>query len=159
GALMWRGVARFWLGRDGWRQDLDDAVAMARNSDPATYALAVYGKHGFATTHLVLLADDTAIRELEETLQIAQRSGADPALGLARYVPGLALAQRDADLQRGLDLLAQVRDMCVHRRFYRSELPGLEAVDARQRFLQGDVDGAIPVLRKVVNDNFADGQL
>ena len=24
-ALAWRGVARFWLGRDGWRQDLDDA--------------------------------------------------------------------------------------------------------------------------------------
>jgi hypothetical protein len=26
-ALVWRGVARYWLGRDGWRQDLDDAVA------------------------------------------------------------------------------------------------------------------------------------
>ena len=25
-ALVWRGVARFWLGRDGWRQDLDDAI-------------------------------------------------------------------------------------------------------------------------------------
>ena len=35
-ALAWRGVARWWLGRPGWRQDLDDAVAMARNSDPAT---------------------------------------------------------------------------------------------------------------------------
>ena len=35
-ALAFRGVARSWLGRPGWRDDLDDAVAMARNSDPAT---------------------------------------------------------------------------------------------------------------------------
>ena len=37
-ALTWRGVARWWLGRPGWRQDLDEAVAMARNSDPTTLA-------------------------------------------------------------------------------------------------------------------------
>ena len=35
-ALQWRSNARWWLGRPGWRQDLHDAVAMARNSDPAT---------------------------------------------------------------------------------------------------------------------------
>lgn len=38
-ALAFRGVARWWLGRPGWRQDLYDAFAMARNSDPATVAL------------------------------------------------------------------------------------------------------------------------
>ena len=37
-ALACRGTARWWLGRPGWRQDLHDAVAMARNSDPATLA-------------------------------------------------------------------------------------------------------------------------
>ena len=40
-ALAWRGIARWWLGRPGWRQDLDDAVAMARSSDPVTFAAAV----------------------------------------------------------------------------------------------------------------------
>jgi adenylate cyclase len=101
------------------------------------------------------------VRELDETLQIAERSGDDTALGLARYVLGLALAQReaDADRQRGLELLAQVHDMCLHGRFYRSELPGLEAVDALERLRQGDLDRAIPVIRNVVNDSFEDGQL
>ena len=33
-ALAFRGVARWWLGRPGWRQDLDDAVAMARTQRP-----------------------------------------------------------------------------------------------------------------------------
>jgi hypothetical protein len=160
-ALMWRGVARFWLGRDGWREDLDDAVAMAQNSDPATHALVVYGKHGWATTLGVLLADDTAVRELDEALQIAERSGDDTALGLARYLLGIALMQRDgaADHQRGLELLAQVRDMCLHGRFYRSELPGLEGADALEMARRGDRDGAIPVLRKVLNDWFETGQL
>jgi hypothetical protein len=161
GALMWRGIARFWLGRDGWREDLDDAVAMGRSSDPATHALAVYGKHGWATSLGVLLVDDTAVHELDDTLQIAERSGDDTALGLARYVLGIALAQLDADAnrQRGLELLAQVHDMCLHGRFYRSELPGLEAADALERFRQGDLNGAIPVIRKAFNDLVETGQL
>jgi class 3 adenylate cyclase len=161
GALMWRGIARFWLGRDGWREDLDDAVAMARKSDPATRALVVYGKYGWATTLRVLLADDTAVRELDDTLQIAERSGDDTALGLARYLLGIALMQRDgaADHQRGLELMAQVRDMCLHGRFYRSELPGLEAADALERARRGDRDGAIPVIRKVLTGFVEAGQL
>ena len=40
-AMALRGIARWWLGRPGWRQDLNDAVAMARNSDPATFALVI----------------------------------------------------------------------------------------------------------------------
>jgi hypothetical protein len=160
-ALVWRGVARFWMGRDGWRQDLDDATAMALDSDLATHTLVVFWKHGWTITNGVLLAGDTAVRELDDALQVAERSGDDTALGLAKYVLGLALTRReaDADRQRGLELLAQVHDMCLHGRFYRSELPGLEAADALERLRQGDPDGAIPVIRKVLNGFFETGQL
>ena len=74
-ALVWRGTARFWLGRDGWRQDLDDATAMARNTDPLTHALVVFWKYGWTITNGVLVADDTAVRELDEALQIAEEIG------------------------------------------------------------------------------------
>ncbi len=37
-AVAWRGAAQWWLGRPGWRQDLNEAIAMARNSDPTTLA-------------------------------------------------------------------------------------------------------------------------
>ena len=47
-ALAWRGIARWWLGRPGWRQDLHDAVAMARNSDPTTLAVVVAWTYGLA---------------------------------------------------------------------------------------------------------------
>ena len=160
-ALVWRGVARFWLGRDGWRQDLDDAVVMARKSDLATHSLVVFWKYGWTITNGVLLPDDTAVREIDDALQVAERSGDDTALGLARYILGIALTQRDgeADHQRGLQLLAQVHDMCLHHRFYRSELQGLEVSDAVERARRGDRDGAIPVIRRVVSDFFEAGQL
>ena len=160
-ALVWRGTARFWLGRDGWREDLDDATAMARSTDPLTHALVVFWKHGWTITNGVLVADDTAVRELDEALQTAEELGDDSALGLVRYILGIALVSRDgaADHQRGLELLEQVRDMCLNGQFYQSELRGLEFHAARERFLRGDSDGAIPVMRKVLSDFFEAGQL
>jgi class 3 adenylate cyclase len=45
-AVACRGFARSWLGRPGWRQDLHDAVAMARNRDPTTVAFVVAWTYG-----------------------------------------------------------------------------------------------------------------
>ena len=119
-ALVWRGTARFWLGRNGWRQDLDDATAMARSTDPLTHAMVVFWKHGWTITNWVLVADETVVHELEDALQIAEGLGDDSALGMVRYILGIALGLRDdvADHQRGLELLEQVRDMCFQGRFY-----------------------------------------
>ncbi len=71
-ALAWRGTARWWLGRPGWRQDLHDAVAMARNSDPATLAVVVAWTYDFAIDYGVLRADDAAVRVIEEAVQAAE---------------------------------------------------------------------------------------
>ncbi len=94
-------------------------------------------------------------------LRIAEEVGDDNALGLVKYILGFALVLRDgaADHQRGLDLLAQVRDMCLHGRFYRSELRAFEFHAARERARRGDRDGAIPVIRNVLDDFFENGQL
>ena len=91
-ALVWRGTARFWLGRDGWRQDLDDATAMARSTDPLTHAMVVFWKHGWTITNWVLVADDTVVRELDDALQTAEGLSDDSALGLVRYILGITLA-------------------------------------------------------------------
>ena len=76
----------------------------------------------------VLLADDSAVRELDQALQVAEESSDDYVLGLVKYTLGFALVLRDADAdrQRGLELLAEVHDMCLHQRFYRSELPAFD---------------------------------
>jgi hypothetical protein len=134
---------------------------MARNIDPLTHALVIFWKYGWAIMNGVLVGDDTAIGELDGALRIAEKLGDDSALGLVKYILGIALVFRDgvADRQRGLKLLAQVREMCLHGRFYRSELPAFELHAARERALLGDSDGAIPVMRRVLNDLFDEGQL
>jgi hypothetical protein len=109
--LAIRGIARWWLGRPGWRQDLNDAVAMARHSGPATFAVIVAWTYG-AIQFGVLRADDAAVRAIEEAVRTAASSNW-VALGLAEYALGVALLYRDAaaDRHRGLELVMQFRDL------------------------------------------------
>ena len=93
-ALAHRGFARFNLGLAGWRQDLDNAVAMARGTDPTTYAAIVNAKYGPAIPCGVLLPNDGALREMAQALHVAARSGEDVALGSARMALGIALVHR-----------------------------------------------------------------
>ena len=160
-ALGFRGAARYWLGLRGWHQDLDDAFAMARRSDPVTHALLVASMNGLAIENGVLRADDFPIREIEETLQIAERSSGDTALGSVKLFLGIMLTRRDAqaDRQRGLDLLMQVRDMWVRERTRLYLVSSADVAIARERARRGDRDGAIPVMRSAAEDLFQAWQL
>jgi hypothetical protein len=159
-ALVYRGFARFNLGLRGWREDFDDGVAVARGTDPMAHAAIVNAKYGPAIPCGVLLPDDAALREIEEALRIAERSAEDVALGSARMALGVALVHRDStDRERGLKLLEQVGDMCLHERFVASEAPWVEVYIARERARRGDRDGAVPMMRNAVNELFDRGQL
>jgi class 3 adenylate cyclase len=159
-ALASRGVARWWLGRRGWREDLDDAVAMARNSDLVTHVAVVTYKYGWTIAYRVLRPDDSAVCAIEEALQIAEGSSDDYALGVVKFSLGVALVYRDApaDHRRGLELLIQVRDMWLRKG---SLLIGplLDIYIARERARSGDRDGAIPVMRNVVDNLHRTGRL
>jgi hypothetical protein len=154
-ALAWRGLARWWLGRPGWRKDLDQAVAMARSTDPMTHALVITYKYSPAIPLGVLLADDTALRDIEEAVQIAERIGDDVALASARLALGLALSHRDSpNRERGLELLAQVREMALNDRFSLTEIPIVDVYTAQERAKHGDRDGAVRLVGAVLNDLF-----
>jgi class 3 adenylate cyclase len=160
-ALTWRGVARYWLGRPGWRQDLHDAVAMARNSDPTTLVAVVTWTYGWAIHYGVLRADDTAVRVIEEAVQTAERASNDVALSVAEYGLGGALLIRDAaaDRHRGLELMVQARDIWLRKQLALQMLPMVELWAARERARRGDRDAAIPVMRKAVDDLHQAGRL
>ena len=117
-ALAWRGNARWWLGRPGWRQDLHDAVAMARRSNPETLSGAVAWTYGHAMQYGVLRADDSVVRASEDAVQTAQRASNDRAVGLAGYTLAVGLLNRDAaaDRHRGLELMMQTRDIWLRKR-------------------------------------------
>ena len=94
-ALVWRGIARCCRGRPGWREDFDDAVAMARRTDPATYSAVVQWKHRFAIPNGVLRVEDRAVRELEEAVHIAQELRADTSLNSVKRALGVVLTYRN----------------------------------------------------------------
>ncbi len=150
-ALAWRSTARCWLGRPGWRQDLHAAVAMARDSDPATLAGVVIWTYGGAIHFGVLRADDAAVRVSEEAVQAAESSH-DVALGLAEYTLSIVLLSRDAaaDRDRGLDLMVQFRDFVRERAPFL--VPVAELWVTLERARRGDRDAAIAVMRQAVDE-------
>jgi hypothetical protein len=157
-AVAFRGVARWWLGRPGWRQDLHDAVAMARNSDPATLGLVLTWTYA-AIPYGVLRADDSALRTIEEAVQTAHRASSDIAVIYADYSLAVALLYRDAadDRHRGLEMMVQAREW--QRGRMPSLIPVTEVLAAPERTRRGDRDAVIPAMRNAVDKLDQEGRL
>jgi len=125
---------------------------MARATDPLTHVLVVAYKYVPLIPGGVLLADETALREIDEALQIAEKISDDDTLGNAQIAMGLALVHRpNPDRDRGLDLLARVREMGLKQRYSSLELPLADVYAAREEARHGDLDRALPPLRAAVD--------
>jgi class 3 adenylate cyclase len=157
-ALAWRSVALWWLGRPGWRQHLIDALATAQASDPTTLAMVVGWTRGLPISYGVCHADDAAVRAIEDAVRSAEKSS-NAAVSIVTYALAAALVDQDAeaDRDRGLELLTQVRDMWL-----REPIPFLvpvgDSMIARERAKRGDLDSAIPVLREAANGLYEAGR-
>jgi class 3 adenylate cyclase len=159
-ALLTLAAAQYWLGRPGWRGDLHRAIAMARSADPMSYAAVVTYVYLPGITHGVLAADDRAVREIEDALRIADRSGDDLALALARVTLGIVLVHRNtaAERDRGQQLLAEVSDVFPRQGYLQCDVPLVNVYLARERARRGDRDEAIPLMRAAFDHLFPGGQ-
>ena len=160
-AFATRAIARYCLGRPGWRDDLRHGLAMARSADPMSYAMFVSYVYVTGIPFGVLRPDDSAVREIEDALRIAERSGDDLALTLARVTLGMALVHRQqaAECDRGQKLLAEVSEVFLHRGQHLCDLPIVNVYLARERAQRGDRDDAIPLMRAATDHLFREGQL
>ncbi|MGY4653271.1 adenylate cyclase [Mycobacterium sp. URHB0021] len=162
-AYATRSLARWCLARPGWRNDIERAVELARNSDPWTRATVMFFTFGTSIACGVQTVDDVAHREIDDALRMAEASGDDLGVSFTKYTKGLLLAHGDsADRNRGLELLTEVRELTVEGRFYLSELPVLELYAAREQARHGHVDDAIGGMRTALDllfgrDQFAWG--
>jgi class 3 adenylate cyclase len=156
-----RGVARWCLGRTGWRDDLRHGLAVARTADPVSYAAVVAYVYNPGIPNGVLRPEDSAIYTIEDALRIAERSGDDFALSNARLTLGLALVHRhtDAERERGQQLLADVSNSFLRRGHNLGDLPIASVYIARERGRRGDPDDAIPLIRASVDHLVSTGQL
>ena len=160
-ALTTRAIARYYLGRPGWREDLPYGLAMARGADPVSYAAVVAYVYWPGIPAGALRPDDSAVREIEDALQVAERSGDDVTLTHARLTLGVALVHRhnDAERDRGQKLLSEVSEVLLRRGYLLGDRPIIEVYSARERARCGDRDGAIPLMRAAVDHLFREGQL
>jgi hypothetical protein len=134
---------------------------MARSADPMSYALVVTYVYTGGIPYGVLRPDHSAMRESEDALGIAERSGDDHAVTLARMTLGLALVHRPtaSERDRGHKLLAEVSEAFLRSGHYLCELPIINVHLARERARRGDRDEAIPLLRAAVDHLFREGHL
>ena len=134
---------------------------MARSADPRSYATVVTWIYFPGIPTGVLRPDDRAVREIEDALQNAERSGDDLALAVTRVTLGLALVHRqpDAERDRGQKLLAEVSEVFLRRGHNLAELPIVDVYLARERARRGDRDEAIPLMRAAVEHLVREGQL
>jgi hypothetical protein len=158
-ALTNRAIARYALGRDGWRKGLHQGLDMARSTDPMSYVTVAAYVYLAGIAFGPLRSDDRAMREIENALRIAERSGDDLALAIARMTLGVALVHRHTGMERdrGQQLLAELSDVFVRRGYLLS--PVVEVYLARERFRRGDRDDAIPLMRDTVDHLFRKGLL
>jgi hypothetical protein len=160
-AFTTRAVACYGLGRPGWRDDLGRGLAMARDADPMSQATVIGWVYYPGIVNGVLAADDRAVREIEDALRIAERSGDDFALAFTRLTLGVALVHRDiaVECERGHELLAEVNDVFLHRGYILCELPIVNVYLARERARRGDRDDATSLMRAAVDDLVRAGEL
>lgn len=158
-ATAFRSVARWWLGHPGWREDIDAAIAMSRDSDRTTRALVVSWTYGLGTVHGVLRADDSAMRAIEDAAQTAARAANDLGLSGTRFALGTALMCRDskAERHRGLEILTEIHHTWLPERTP-SLVPVVELVIGRERVRQGHTD-ALPSMRSALDDLYRQERL
>jgi hypothetical protein len=157
-AMGARGAARYWLGLPGWREDLDDAWALARTADALSCATVLVYKFDLRTMSGVLRCDDSALRQIGEVLKTCEQSGDDFALAQARESMGYALIHHDtADSDNGIALLEQVRDEILQGKFTVADLPMLNVCIAGGQARRGDTEGALASMREAVDQLFSSG--
>ncbi len=152
-AITFRGAARWSLGIPGWKDDFAQGLAMARAADPISLAGVIFHTYPLAITNGALLPDATALPDTADALAIAERSGDELALHLARFARGITLAHQDGpERDTGFALLAQVRDAAVRERFTLQIVPVVDIHIAKEKARSGDLDGAIDLAQAVVDD-------
>ncbi|MBV9641695.1 MAG: hypothetical protein JO330_19390 [Mycobacteriaceae bacterium] len=157
-AIAMRSIISCCLGMSGWRQDADEAVAMARGTSPMTYVLAIMYKY-FPILFGAISLDAHALHNTAVALHIAEQSGDNFTLGLARYARGLVLIHHDRDRGEGMEHLAEVRELGNQQQLSMTVLPAVNIYFARAKADNGDLDWAITLSRGVVDGLFASGEM
>jgi hypothetical protein len=134
---------------------------MARSADPASYAVVVGYVYWPGIPGGVLAADDRVVRQSEDALQIAERSGVDYGVAVTWMTLGFALVNREAsgERDRGQKVLAEVSEAFRGGGHLLLNLPLVRVYLAREKARHRDRDEAIPLMRATADHLAREGRL
>ena len=156
---MTRGVARAALGMSGWKDDLLQAMSIARAFDLTSRAMVTSFVNGVAISQGWLLPDAAAVRESAEILELAEQFGDDLTLATARVGRLVVLTHLDElGIETGLEEIAAIRNLALAAGTG-PWTPLIDAAAARKRADAGDLDGAIEALRELVENLYDSGEM
>src|SRR6201993_1529291 len=159
-AIAMRGHVKMCLGMRGWLDDAATSIAMAAPLDPTSYVFALLWKYVASIPFGALPADETAMRETSEALRIAEGSSDDFVLFMGLLSRGLVLVTRDGTQRdQGLDLFTKTRDAALAERFSLSPLIIVDPEFAVEKARTGDLDGAVEMVRTVVDGAYQSGDM
>ncbi len=156
--LAFRCIGRWAFGHPGWREDYQQAFAIAKRADVATLSAVMFFVYATAVPW-ILPADATALRDTEELLERAQRSGDNLALDLARSARGTVLIfTGGTQHEAGLALLAEAREDVERNSFSYAMLGFMDSIAAMAKLAAGDLDAAVELSRRAADQLFPTGE-
>lgn len=157
-ALTVRGAAGMFLGRPGWRNDLEEGVSLANNVDKAAKPFVQLYKYQAGLQNGAVLLSSHDVAHTEAALEIAQSSGNNVALTYALLNRAMTLLHTDSGPD-GLDCLNEARQMLVDQQLTTTLQRTSDIEMARQRAGSGDLDGAIALATSVLDEQFQCGEM
>ncbi len=159
-ALAFRGLTRMFLGLNGFRDDLDAAVSMARAAQGTLgYSTSLFWKYGFPVINGAVLPDQTAVQETAELLERAKRSGDDYAADRARIIRGIILVRQPDQRAVGLKLLNSFREDSTRPDPSAWWLRLVDTDIAKEKARAGDFGAAIRLAQDAVEFRFTSGDM
>jgi adenylate cyclase len=142
------GLLECFLGLPGWKDHMDQGIALGRAS-PDTHVVTVMYKY-IAIADGALAPDAAALHDTGEALRTAEQYGDNFLLALARLTRGITLIHLGGpDRARGVQLLGDVGAVTMSAQLL------VDAEIASEKARAGDVLGAIELSRAVTDKQFA----
>ncbi|OBH62808.1 hypothetical protein A5685_22790 [Mycobacterium colombiense] len=159
-AITLKGASAMFLGRPGWRTDIEWGIAMARSFDAMTRILALVYKFAVAIGNDAIVPDAADISLTSESLEIALQSGDNTAVTFSHIIRATALLHSpEGDQAAGIEALIAARQMIVREELTTTLRRLTDLEFARARLKAGELDDAIALARQVLDQQFTSGEM
>jgi adenylate cyclase len=159
-AITLKGAAGMFLGRHGWRADLEAGIALARSFDATTRPFAQLYRYAAAIENGAVLPTADDLTQTAESLDTAQRSGDNTALAYSLVNRATALIHHSSESRaEGLEVLTKARAMLVDEKLIVALRRMSDIEFARERARFGDLDGAIELTTRILDAQFGAGTM